>query len=800
LIEIPTGMGKTDAIILGWLWRRRFDPRAEIRSSTPRRLIYCLPMRVLVEQTQKKAKEWLGKLGILADSPGDDAPPAGLAADYDGETKRIAVTVLMGGEQRDNWDSYPERDAIIIGTQDMLLSRALNRGYGMSRYRWPVHFGLLNNDCLWVMDEVQLMGAGVETSAQLHGFYNHFGTFQRAKHVWMSATLDAVRLDTVDHPRPEAGRTSLALSEDDKALSQVVEKFEAKKALKRAPLRLEKGNERSYPEAMADLIVESHKKDTLTLAVVNRVDRAQRIYEALLKRGRSPVDTAVLHSRFREGDRKKGMGLLEAKEGGIKDRIIVSTQVVEAGVDVSAHTMISELAPWSSLVQRFGRCNRRGRQEGALVVWVDIDFSDEGIALPYDPTSLEEARDLIEGLDDAGPKTLSSINYEEPFKIRPVVRRKDLLDLFDTTPDLTGNDLDVSRYIREDEDRDVQVYWREVEDRPSGKLRAPERAELCSVSLSQISQYLKKSPGWVWDPLESDWINANGGRLKSGMLILLDPKNGGYRSDIGWVGTEGKDLVEVITPELENTPDPSMDEDSKIRASRWVGLAEHTNDVSLELTSILKRFDLPEEIVKSLEEAARWHDAGKLHLAFQNMLLSGRENEASLRARGPWAKSKVKSNSDDKSRRPVYWVEVDGVKVLRPYFRHELASALAWLQTDGQSHGDVDLVAYLIAAHHGKVRVSIRSLVQERTPEDDRLFARGVWDGDVLPAHPGLLKEDVKLDLSLMQMGGGSWLERTLRLRDDPGMGPFRLAYLESILRVADWRASRKEGWDEGSL
>ena len=41
----------------------------------------------------------------------------------------------------------PKRPAILIGTQDMLLSRALNRGYGMSRYRWPMHFGLLNNDC-----------------------------------------------------------------------------------------------------------------------------------------------------------------------------------------------------------------------------------------------------------------------------------------------------------------------------------------------------------------------------------------------------------------------------------------------------------------------------------------------------------------------------------------------------------------------------------------------------------------------------------------------------------------------------
>lgn len=48
----------------------------------------------------------------------------------------------MGGEETDlDWDVWPEKPAILIGTQDMLLSRALNRGYGMNRYRWPMHFG-----------------------------------------------------------------------------------------------------------------------------------------------------------------------------------------------------------------------------------------------------------------------------------------------------------------------------------------------------------------------------------------------------------------------------------------------------------------------------------------------------------------------------------------------------------------------------------------------------------------------------------------------------------------------------------
>src|SRR5262249_10203901 len=131
LLHVPTGAGKTAAAVLAWLWRRRFNEGT--REVTPRRLVYCLPMRVLVEQTKRAVAEWLQNLGLQDE---------------------VAVHVLMGGEEAEQWDLHPERDAILIGTQDMLLSRALNRGYAMSRYRWPLHFALLNNDCLWIMDEI----------------------------------------------------------------------------------------------------------------------------------------------------------------------------------------------------------------------------------------------------------------------------------------------------------------------------------------------------------------------------------------------------------------------------------------------------------------------------------------------------------------------------------------------------------------------------------------------------------------------------------------------------------------------
>lgn len=66
LLDVPTGLGKTAAAVLAWLWRRRFHGDQAIRDSTPRRLVYCLPMRVLVEQTHASVIRWLTNLDLLA--------------------------------------------------------------------------------------------------------------------------------------------------------------------------------------------------------------------------------------------------------------------------------------------------------------------------------------------------------------------------------------------------------------------------------------------------------------------------------------------------------------------------------------------------------------------------------------------------------------------------------------------------------------------------------------------------------------------------------------------------------------
>ncbi len=759
LINVPTGCGKTAAVVLAWIWNRVTLRRAD----WPRRLIYCLPMRTLVEQTRDNVRQWLKNLGDL---------------EWDGEnahTGKVGVHILMGGEGKIDWDLYPEHHAILIGTQDMLVSRALNRGYGMSRYRWPMHFGLLNNDCLWVLDETQLMGVSVETSAQLDAF-RAAETFGKCPTWWMSATLDRAQLNTVDHREPKSGWPSIILGESDLASATVRKRIEARKTLSAAPLALTAETKKDYAKRLAEFIFTRHQNDTLTLVVVNRVARARAIYSALRKSGMAKGNLALIHSRFRPPDREKHAQLLKATG----DRIVIATQAVEAGVDVSARLLITELAPWSSLVQRFGRCNRGGEfVDDAEVVWIEVETSNEDLARPYTAQDLDAAREGLKQVgSDVGAALLKNISVPMPRVVRPVLRRKDLLDLFDTTPDLCGNDLDISRYIRDDDDTDVQVFWRALPDgEPDEETPAPDRRELCRVSLADFAKFLgakTKPKAFVWDVLEEEWQQAM--RARPGGVYLVTLEGGGYSDDLGWTRELSDKPTDLHTG--KNEPD-SNDANPETFVGRWISLQDHTYDVVKATTDLVSALALTNDEIAALRTAARWHDTGKAHPAFQQMLRNG---SAAPDSETIWAKSA--SGRGGRARKG---------------FRHELASALAWLVGAPADAAERDLVAFLIAAHHGKVRLSIRALPNEDTPDgaSDRLHARGVWDGEELPRIPlpdGAVGP-VKLDLSFMQMGTGphgpSWLSRMLSLRDQ--LGPFRLAYLETLLRVADMRASALE-------
>ena len=396
----------------------------------------------------------------------------------------------MGGEEAAEWEAQPEREAVLVGTQDMLLSRALNRGYTIKPYWWPISFGLVNVDALWILDEVQLMGTGRTTSVQLHQFRRSPQHLPRES-LWMSATIGT---NTPIHagrqrwtqPAPQWMRTPEHKEQDVTVLGLGDADRKTMSKILTGSKRVECPATTVEDAALPDELLRHASGGRLVLVMVNRVVRAQDLFqrvEALVAHDDSRPEVLLLHSRFRPRERAAAMNWLRTVTPDL-GRIVISTQVLEAGVDLDADILVSEICPWPSLVQRLGRLNRRGEKEGVVhILEVPIDEPKNGwsrkkndrekeeeearsdAALPYAWFDLEAARDRLDRLGgDASISAIERVDQGDPYPAPvdgPVLREHHLGDLFDTDPDLSGGHLDVSRFVRGDRrDLDVAVLWR----------------------------------------------------------------------------------------------------------------------------------------------------------------------------------------------------------------------------------------------------------------------------------------------------------------------------------------------------
>lgn len=755
ILNIPTGAGKTEAVVLGiYIWRR-FYLDTKISENTPRRLVYCLPMRVLVEQTVERVERWIKNLGL---------------------EDKIGIITMMGGNTDRQYSMQPEKDFIIVGTQDMLLSRALNRGYAENPFRWPVDFGLLNNDCLWVMDEIQLMHDGLTTSIQLESFRRHFGVFGPCKTIWMSATVNKKWFKTVDFDDKQC--TEFTLEQADKKDKNLVKRNDAKKTLRKTNLFL---NEKKYSKEYAEYIIDKHRSETTTLVIVNTVERAQSLLKLLTKS--SNTKCMLVHSRFRKKEREELNKELKNIADIGKDVIIVATQVIEAGIDISAETLITEVAPWPSLVQRFGRCNRKGEYSSSEIHIIELDKNNY---FPYDDNDMNYANIMLDKRygTSVSPASIKSMDAEK--MPESVIRKSDIVGLFDTSPDLNGNYTDVSMYVRSLElSSDVSVVWRDWkgDDPPTIKVMSD---EICNVQINQLKK-LKRNHTWVYNIRSGIWEKQID--IYPGQLILLKSEVGGYSNDIGW-NLELNDKVEDLSSSKES--EESINDDIKSYNSEWITLNDHTVHVLNQTKQIIQKLDYFCDFDKMFHNVAIYHDIGKAHYIFQQTM---------------------KKNIDDSYDSDEFWAKRKGKAYHSRYnYRHEAISALALLVLKPKMPM-LELVAYLVAAHHGKVRLAMRNTYKKRdNNKENSKYVLGIsTDSEQVPIFLSKkyktkskelrliddhIPEKITITTELAKIGAlnenqSSWLSMTLNLLKK--YGPFKLAMMESIIRAADTKASAVE-------
>ena len=159
-LTIPTGLGKTVCVLLALL-ARLSNP------DLPRRVVYIVDRRAIVDQTAAVIRGWIDRIGALPE----------LAGAFDGCAafpcpRPVGLGVLRGGLADDGeWRVDPARSTVIMGTVDMVGSRLLFSGYGAGRSRRAMDAGLVGHDALIVLDEAHLAPAMEEllrALARLH--------------------------------------------------------------------------------------------------------------------------------------------------------------------------------------------------------------------------------------------------------------------------------------------------------------------------------------------------------------------------------------------------------------------------------------------------------------------------------------------------------------------------------------------------------------------------------------------------------------------------------------------------------
>lgn len=640
VLTVPTGLGKTEGAVLSWAWRQLIAGLDE-----PMHLVYCLPMRSLVSQTLERLNQCFDSLASKR------------------KATRTPVYQLMGGAIDEEWSRWPDQPWVLVGTQDQLLSRALNRGYAMSRFEWPVHFGLLNQDCRWIIDEVQLMGPGLWTTAQLDWMrQKRFRAVKKCATTWMSATVGMSFLSTTDRKKDGIDTVTpwdAQLDGDPKlqrrlAARRPISWFRASTAKGAKPLH----------EQIAFRAVADHESGTLTLVICNTVQMAQAIFRELP----DAPPKILLTSRFRKIDRnaaerklfdfeKRRGSVVSGRIEGDPGLICVSTQVIEAGVDISSHHLWSELAPWPSMIQRLGRLNRDGRDPDAQAhvwgtpkseekkrdgdVWIgpyrkrDLDNASMIVNAVGDPSASMSFVDAVKAIEPDHRELLHRVLQPEP---TPLPRAFDVHGLFSTERDLHGGFTDVSAFVRgSDLDADATVFWRQWTgdapprgDQLDGPPSDPEQ-EACAVPDYRLAEFLKttRSRGWVWDEEEGEWHSIAPDWIRPGMFVMIRRDVGGYNGTVGWTGQHTDVLAEAPRP----GPARALRDDERTETGYWSRLPVHLSDARAEAERIADAVGLTGDVRIGVIEAAGLHDLGKAHPKWQAALPAGGALDGS-----PWAK------------------------------------------------------------------------------------------------------------------------------------------------------------------
>lgn len=504
-LDLPTGLGKTSVMAVWYL-------ALKAGAKLPRRLVYVVDRRAVVDQATTEAEKIKAKHANLCIS-------------------------TLRGQHADNrdWLEDPAAPAIIVGTVDMIGSRLLFSGYGVSRKLRPYQAGLLGADTLLVLDESHLVPPFEELLRSIAGDAGVFGP-GNGEH---RKTIPPFRLLSLSATGRKRDGQVFRLREDDRADELVRRRLEARKFATAVAASGRKLDIALAEEAWN--LAEQADHPIRCLVYCNSRDVAKKVREALdglAKRGKKDVETELFVGARRVWERMQAAVRLEelgfiagSDRPRDKHAFLVATSAGEVGVDLDADHMVCDLAPWERMVQRLGRVNRRGDGDARIVV---VHEEEPKPKKPDDPKP-DEVRAAIawrslallgrlprqDSGHDVSPAALSALKDEHadevqqattPEPLRPALTRA-LVDAWSMTSlEVHTGRPEVAPWLRGwvEDDPQTTLVWRTY---------LPMRTRDDPATDEEVDDFFEAAPPHLTEKLELEtwrvveWLVARAERL-----------------------------------------------------------------------------------------------------------------------------------------------------------------------------------------------------------------------------------------------------------------------------------------------
>ncbi len=351
-MTLPTGMGKT---LNAATWALSLREAVAASGEPPPRIIVAMPFLSIIDQTESVWRQLLGDPG------GEVLLPSHSVADrtYDHELDCSTAEFFV-----DTW-----RSEVVLTTFDQLFMALLDRR--------PRHQMRMHNlvDSLLILDEIQTLPCNIWDP--VGAMLTNLASMGETRILAMSATLPPIFPGT--HPLiPDFDDYFQHFQRYRLDLSGLGQESDIGDFAHRCAVRSEEWLERELR-----VLITLNTRASARLVRSNLAETVPEEHLEFLSGDVTPRDRLTAIRRIRAGE----------------PCIVVSTQCVEAGVDIDMDLVLRDLAPLDSLVQIAGRCNRNATKSCQTVEIVYI-LDGKGKAdcrKIYDPVHLQETWRLFQG-------------------------------------------------------------------------------------------------------------------------------------------------------------------------------------------------------------------------------------------------------------------------------------------------------------------------------------------------------------------------------------------------------------------